>query len=68
MQSQIGVPKSYSLSTTRTGSNVDATLRSTSGDYVCKFTGGSGDTNGFTFGQIGTFSCESGGTDPQHPV
>jgi hypothetical protein len=61
MQSQIGVPKSYSLSTTRTGSNVDAMLRSTAGDYACTFTGGQGDTNGFTFGQTGYFSCEAGG-------
>lgn len=61
MQSQMGVPKSYSLSTTRTGSNVDAKLKSTSGDYACTFTGGNGDTNGFTFGQTGYFWCEVGG-------
>lgn len=61
MQSQIGVPKSYSLSTTRIGSNVDATLKSTSGDYACTFTGESGDTTGLTFGQFRYFSCEVGG-------
>jgi hypothetical protein len=40
MQSEIGVPKSHSLSVTRTGSHVDATLKSASGDYDCTFTGG----------------------------
>ena len=60
MQSQIGVPKSYSLSATRTGSNVEATLKSASGDYACTFTGGNGDASGFTFGEIGYFSCAVG--------
>jgi hypothetical protein len=60
MRPQIGTAKSYSLSVTRTGSNVEATLRSASGDYDCTFTGGTGDADGFTFGQIGYFSCEVG--------
>ena len=60
MQSQIGIPKSHSLSVTRTGSNVEATLKSASGDYACTFTGGNGDASGFTFGQIGYFSCAVG--------
>jgi hypothetical protein len=59
MQLEIGVPKSHSLSVTRTGSHVDATLKSASGDYDCTFTGGNGDASGFTF-EHGFFSCEVG--------
>jgi hypothetical protein len=64
MQSQIGVPKSYSLAITQTGGNVDATLKSTSGDYACTFTGGHGDASGFGSGPgegFRYFACEVGG-------
>ena len=62
MQSEIGLPKSYSLSITRTGNTVDATLKSASGDYDCTFSGLRGDSDGFEFGPTGGyFSCNSGG-------
>jgi hypothetical protein len=62
MRSQIDVPRSYTLTTTQTDSRVDAILKSTSGDYVCTFTGGTGDASGFTFGTTGgRFWCEPGG-------
>ena len=62
MQSEIGVPKSYLLSITRSGNTVDATLKSASGDYDCTFTGLRGDSDGFEFGPTGGyFSCKSGG-------
>jgi hypothetical protein len=60
MQSQIGGSQSFFLSVSRTDTNVDATLRSASGDYVCTFTRGNGDASGFDFGQRGYFSCEGG--------
>jgi hypothetical protein len=63
MQSQVGLETSYSLSITgiNTKAGVKATLESTSGDYVCTLTGGTGDESGFTFGVTeGYFWCEAG--------
>jgi hypothetical protein len=57
MQSQIGVPKSYSLSIVSKGNMVDVTLRSTSGDYECTFPARV-ESDGFTtFGVPGWYSC-----------
>ena len=57
MQSQVGVPQSYSLSTTSKGSTVDVTLRSASGDYACTFPA-KAESDGFTtFGVSGWYSC-----------
>jgi hypothetical protein len=57
MQSQIGVPKSYSLSTVSKGSTVDLMLRSASGDYACTFPARA-ESDGFTtFGVTGWNSC-----------
>lgn len=64
MQSQIGLEKDYSLSVAGLGTKapLKVTLESTSGDYVCLFTGGSSSENGFTFGMAdGYFWCEVGG-------
>jgi hypothetical protein len=63
MQSQIGAPKSYSLDVSRNGTVVDVILRSDSGDYVCRFTGGRDEGDGFTFGPSGPgrFWCDVGG-------
>jgi hypothetical protein len=62
MRSQIGVPKTYSLSISRYDTTVDVTLKSMSGDYACTFTGGSGDKDRFSFGPSeGYFSCSVGG-------
>ena len=59
MQSQIGVPKSYTLSITTTGNTADVTLRSTTGDYACTFPGAKVEDDGFTtFGVHGWMSCE----------
>ncbi len=61
MQSQIGAPKSYSLTMTAIDSTVAVTLTSASGDYVCTFTGVPLETDG-TFGPArGRFSCKAGG-------
>jgi hypothetical protein len=62
LQSQIGSEKAYSFSITGRGtkSALKASLESASGDYVCTFTGGSSDENGFTF-DVGYFWCEVGG-------
>lgn len=60
LQSQIGVPTRYSLLVTWNGNNVDATLTSASGDLSCTYTGGTGDSTGFTFGGNGWFKCEPG--------
>jgi hypothetical protein len=61
MQSQIGVPKSYTLSIgTAKDSRVDVTLRSTSGDYACTFPAATVGSDGFTtFGVGGWMSCET---------
>jgi hypothetical protein len=57
MQSQVGVPQSYSLSTTSKGSAVDVTLRSASGDYACTFPARA-ESDGFTtFGVNAWYSC-----------
>ena len=57
MQSQVGVPQSYSLSTTSKGSTVDVTLRSASGDYACTFPARA-ESDGFTtFGVNASYSC-----------
>jgi hypothetical protein len=61
MQSQIGVPESYSLSITPQGSHVKVTLRSMSGDYACTFPA-MAESDGFTtFGVNGWMSCETSG-------
>lgn len=51
LRSEIAVPKNYSLVLTRTGSNVDATLESTTGDFACTFTGLKGESDGFADGR-----------------
>lgn len=57
MQSQVGVPKSYSLSTVTTSSGVDVRLKSASGDYDCTFPA-KPESDGFTtFGVGGWYSC-----------
>jgi hypothetical protein len=62
MQSQIGVPKSYTLSITSKGSTANVTLRSVSGDYVCTFPGARVEDDSFTtFGVNGWMSCETSG-------
>lgn len=59
MQSEIGVPKPYSLSTTTKGSMVDVTLRSAAGDYACTFPA-KAEGDGFSsFGVGGFLSCET---------
>jgi hypothetical protein len=61
MQSQMGVPQSYSLSITSQGSDVNVTLRSMSGDYACTFPARA-ESDGFTtFGVNGWMSCETSG-------
>jgi hypothetical protein len=61
MQSQIGVPKSYSLLTTQQGSKVRVTLRSMSGDYACTFQARA-ESDGFTTVGVNEFmSCETSG-------
>lgn len=61
MQSQVGMPKSYSLLIAQNVTKVDVTLTSASGDYACTFTGGSADSSGFSFGPSeGYYSCERG--------
>jgi hypothetical protein len=62
MQSEIGVPKGYTLSIAEKDRLVDVTLRSLSGDFACTFTDVPGDSTGFsTFGAGGYFSCAAGG-------
>jgi hypothetical protein len=59
MQSQLGMPKSYSLSTTSKGNMVDVTLKSATGDYACTFPA-KAESDGFTtFGVGGFLSCET---------
>ena len=61
MQSQIGVPQSYSLTTAQTETSFEVTLKSASGDYDCTFPA-IRDSDGFTtVGVRGYFRCESGG-------
>jgi hypothetical protein len=57
MQSEIGVPKSYSLTTVTKDSTVEVTLKSASGDYACTFPARA-ESDGFTtFGVPGFLSC-----------
>jgi hypothetical protein len=57
--SQMGMPKSYSLSTTSKGGELNVTLRSASGDYACTFPA-KAEGDGFTtFGVPGWMSCET---------
>lgn len=62
MQSEIGVPKSYTLSVARKGeATVNVTLRSASGDYACTFPA-MAEPDGFTtVGVPGWLSCEAPG-------
>jgi hypothetical protein len=59
MQTQIGVPKSYSLTMSPRGSMVDVTVRSASGDYACTFPARPEGDGFTTFGVGGYYSCET---------
>ncbi|HET9385790.1 MAG TPA: hypothetical protein VFO67_11635 [Gemmatimonadales bacterium] len=57
MQSEIGVPKSYSLTTVTKDGTVEVTLKSASGDYACTFSARA-ESDGFTtLGVPGFYSC-----------
>jgi hypothetical protein len=60
MQSQISVPKNYSLTIVPKGSMVDVTVRSASGDYACTFPARAENDGFTTVGVNGWYSCETG--------
>ncbi len=62
MVAEMDQPKSYVLSITPSGSGATVTFRSVAGDHLCKFTGATSDSTGFTtVGKPAYFSCEAGG-------
>jgi hypothetical protein len=58
MQSEVGVPKDYSLSIMRKGNSADVLLRSASGDYACTFSAKVDGDDFTTVGVPGFMSCE----------
>ena len=60
VRSLLGTPKAYFLRVMQTGSEVDITLTSSSGEYDCTFTKAKLDSNGFTTrGTNGIYTCRT---------